>query len=668
MHWTNLSIPDNSTWVTSAINVSGSPNQLESVDVYVNISHTYRGDLCTLALESPSGTISYLAEPRSDPGSDYDYWRFGTVHNWGEEGDGIWTLWLLDSYSGDQGSLEDWGMELHGHFDNSTEGWTTSPFTLTYDGVEWEEGNPEIEHGNHTMELTIEDLEAGTNYSVEWFSDVCQNMTGCDSDSGLFEFNATAEDAVAWSKTFHIETDNYTCNVSIIVFLYADDGWNVDEIGNDHFYFNGPCEETAQPPCLGDACGGDDAGNNLTTYMDLTDDFSWTGEETISIFGDEYAATSYNTTSADNSDGYIIDLPLGYGFTAEVTWNHSGASFWENYAFLLALGPGDGCMVSYSACDWGRNYYSTTGNLLIGTDGEMEGGDYGVWDTTDPSVPPIDLVGDPAVIWVWCYYCFQENVSMDYTLNITVWPGDGGTKGDETTPQYNILVDMPDEPASWSYQSDTFEISSGESADLVVTYCDSWCTPESSIEVTMPNGTKDTFIPADFFTGVLATYSSPGNYTVEKIDGYGDGGLGLFVGSVIGNFSSVLGCYICDGVDDVSSGILDNWDWMDFHSISIPAGNHAEITLDWEADADLDMVLYDGFLAQNDPSSDLGGIGVVSSGIDTNWTQYGNPESISLGASTEDRTYFLEVIYSNGSAGAGVRGEANAPRARAAID
>ena len=76
--------------------------------------------------------------------------------------------------------------------------------------------------------------------------------------------------------------------------------------------------------CQGnDACRGVDAGNTADTYINLTDDFSWTGEETISYYGDEYNATGYSSTSADNSDGYIIDLPVGYGFTAEVIWNHS---------------------------------------------------------------------------------------------------------------------------------------------------------------------------------------------------------------------------------------------------------------------------------------------------------------------------------------------------------
>ena len=37
---------------------------------------------------------------------------------------------------------------------------------------------PEMGEGNHTMELTVEDLEVGTNYSLEVSTSVCENMEG----------------------------------------------------------------------------------------------------------------------------------------------------------------------------------------------------------------------------------------------------------------------------------------------------------------------------------------------------------------------------------------------------------------------------------------------------------------------------------------------------------
>ncbi len=51
---------------------------LESIDVFVDIDHTSRGNL-DIVLESPSGHQSGLAEKHSDSNNDYDDWMFGTV-------------------------------------------------------------------------------------------------------------------------------------------------------------------------------------------------------------------------------------------------------------------------------------------------------------------------------------------------------------------------------------------------------------------------------------------------------------------------------------------------------------------------------------------------------------------------------------------------------------
>ena len=160
-----------------------------------------------------------------------------------------------------------------------------SPFTLTYDGVEWEpvwdyeyyddcedvgdgyecwdddeseydwhydceesadgewecmdeDGGPTIEAGNHTMELTIEDLEVGRNYRVEVYM-VTSEFMNYDSDSFEMEFNATSE---TMSETFYMETDNNTCGVNIHLSLHMmhDDGWE-EWVAGDGFGFEGPC-------------------------------------------------------------------------------------------------------------------------------------------------------------------------------------------------------------------------------------------------------------------------------------------------------------------------------------------------------------------------------------------------------------------------------------------
>jgi hypothetical protein len=114
----------------------------------------------------------------------------------------------------------------------------------SWDCQTWSEA-PEIEEGTHTMELSVDSLEVGTNYRIDISWDICQKMLGCDWDDLQFEFNATAETA---SETFYMETDNFTCGVGINVNLFtvSEDGWS-DWTGGDHFHYNGPCEEPPSP-------------------------------------------------------------------------------------------------------------------------------------------------------------------------------------------------------------------------------------------------------------------------------------------------------------------------------------------------------------------------------------------------------------------------------------
>ena len=86
---------------------------LETVEVILNASHTRRGDLA-ISLTSPSGTTSILAEQHADTKDDYDSWRFSTVHSWGEDSFGNWTLTISDDRSGTAGTFDDWQLLLHG--------------------------------------------------------------------------------------------------------------------------------------------------------------------------------------------------------------------------------------------------------------------------------------------------------------------------------------------------------------------------------------------------------------------------------------------------------------------------------------------------------------------------------------------------------------------------
>ncbi|SVB01112.1 uncharacterized protein METZ01_LOCUS153966, partial [marine metagenome] len=127
-------IPDGNTSWSEYTTVVTDEYSLESVDLVVDITHAYRGDL-DIVLVSPSGTESWLAESRSDNGNDYSDWMFSTVRHWDESSLGTWTLKVRDSSTGDNGTLNSWELILHGvdaDYDHDNDGLSDENETLLY--------------------------------------------------------------------------------------------------------------------------------------------------------------------------------------------------------------------------------------------------------------------------------------------------------------------------------------------------------------------------------------------------------------------------------------------------------------------------------------------------------------------------------------------------------
>ena len=218
-------------------------------------------------------------------------------------------------------------------------------------------------------------------------------------------------------------------------------------------------------------------------------------------------------------------------------------------------------------------------------------------------------------------------------MNISVWPSDSGYV-DTTGASVQHTLDMPDEPTRgvpirdlpWTPTADLF------------TYCDVWCTPETSIDVTKPDGTVDSWNPIpDYFTGWLATYSDAGTYTVDKTDTWGDGGMGLTVGIVLGNFTGFLSA--TDFVfEDSATGYVDSTDTSDIFAVYIPENYAANLTLSWENSADLELNVYSSY----DMTNGLSGLMAYS------W--FNQPEFVDLGQLGAATTVYVEVEHYAGPA------------------
>ena len=115
-------IPDNSPNYVSVNTTVTEPILVENVDVIVDITHEFRGDL-EMVLTSPDGTRSILSEKHSDDGNDFNNWRFSTVHHWDEDSRGEWTLTVEDQGNNDVGALDSWELIIYGtELDVDTDG------------------------------------------------------------------------------------------------------------------------------------------------------------------------------------------------------------------------------------------------------------------------------------------------------------------------------------------------------------------------------------------------------------------------------------------------------------------------------------------------------------------------------------------------------------------
>lgn len=116
----NVVIPDNdAAGVSDSISVTQHLD-IERVDVTLNVTHSYIGDL-SIALESPGGIRSSLLSrtgegPYSAFGSSQDdiHFVFDTVASWGEDSAGTWTLVVADNAALNSGTLDSWTLTLTG--------------------------------------------------------------------------------------------------------------------------------------------------------------------------------------------------------------------------------------------------------------------------------------------------------------------------------------------------------------------------------------------------------------------------------------------------------------------------------------------------------------------------------------------------------------------------
>lgn len=126
----NVAIPDgNATGISRTLTVPNAGILVEHVEVRVSLTHARPGDLI-IKLVSPTGTESILMNrPGKDPDDATDRgdtsfsgentldYVFTTTRDWGENAAGTWTLKVIDTVTGDTGSLNSWSINVYGNGD-----------------------------------------------------------------------------------------------------------------------------------------------------------------------------------------------------------------------------------------------------------------------------------------------------------------------------------------------------------------------------------------------------------------------------------------------------------------------------------------------------------------------------------------------------------------------
>ncbi len=116
----SIAIPDGSADVAQSVIWMDSGLTIDSVEVALNITHAWRGDL-EVTLTSPSGTVSKLIDrPNNGTNNGQDIiFVTSSTHHRGEDSGGLWTLKVQDLVTGDIGTLNNWSLTLTGDIDNS---------------------------------------------------------------------------------------------------------------------------------------------------------------------------------------------------------------------------------------------------------------------------------------------------------------------------------------------------------------------------------------------------------------------------------------------------------------------------------------------------------------------------------------------------------------------
>ncbi len=270
--------PDGGT-ITTATFYVGNNFSIEDVNVTVDITHTYSGDI-TITLTSPDDTEVVLSDQNGDDGENYTNTTFdddaatsitagtapftgvfqpeGSLADFnGLQSPGIWTLTITDNAGGDGGTLNSWDLELCGNFTISANDIGVNFITAPVSG----EGL-----GSETISITIgnygTDPQSGfdVNYSIDGGTPVVETVAATVNPGSSIAYDFTTPADLSAFDTYVITSST----------LLAGDGDSSNDSATTsvtNFMCQTETNSTVQAI-------GPNAGTVTTSIINFTDDFT----------------------------------------------------------------------------------------------------------------------------------------------------------------------------------------------------------------------------------------------------------------------------------------------------------------------------------------------------------------------------------------------------------
>ena len=386
--------------------------------------------------------------------------------------------------------------------------------------------------------------------------------------------------------------------------------------------------------CVGSSTAGSCPVANLTTYVDYG---STSTSTTFYGYMDGFSSSGL----LDDDDVYTLVVPWGYGINVTVSWN---STYTMMYGAIGSSGmTAASTYQSGGATVYGYSGYGSSGSFTLSTIGNS--------------------VSDSVVdIYLDCYsnYCKSSmGYTSDYTMTIETWPSDGGNYGDETQ-QFSTGMSTWDDGRTYvgmcgqyggsfcqvgpgtnnGADSGTKTIALGEEFGLFINY-DNYADTESTLTVTCTSGAGysiaryNGFIPNSDGAGLFTTtFTGPDTCTAVTTDIYNDGGIEAYWAGLSPAVSGMLST--TTSFPTISTyGVVGSSDTYDVYAAVIPDDAFANVTLEWNANADLDLRVY-----ADSSLTTLIGSSAGSS----------NPEVVDMGSTTDTTVYVKVSFYSPASA------------------